>query len=131
MENLSNIQGEYQLFDQKLKERCWKDNLFFKEFKAEPLKVLNKLSDNGFKLRDGKKEIIVEDQTDPNKIYLNIPSRPNFDNFDDFVLTDEQLELVAGGIGPVIAISTLVWIGAGVIVGGTGIGLGIAWLASK
>lgn len=39
-------------------------------------------------------KFIVEDQTDTNIIYLNIPRKIDVD---DFELTDEQLEAVSGG----------------------------------
>lgn len=47
---------------------------------------------------DGEFEtnIVVEDQTDTNTIYLNIPQRPNLNNL-ELELTEEQLEMVSGG----------------------------------
>ena len=39
-------------------------------------------------------KIVVEDQTDTDIIYLNIPRKVNLN---DFELTDEQLERVSGG----------------------------------
>jgi len=42
-----------------------------------------------------EKEIIVEDQTDSSKIYLNIPQNINIS---DLELTEEELERVSGGI---------------------------------
>ena len=43
------------------------------------------------------KTLVFEDQTDPNAIYFNIPSIPNIDESE---LTEEQLEVVAGGGSP-------------------------------
>ena len=43
-----------------------------------------------------KTTIVVEDQTDVNTIYLNIPARPNLSNV-ELELTEEQLEMVSGG----------------------------------
>lgn len=45
-------------------------------------------------------DIVVEDQSNPNFIYLNIPVKPNLGNME---LTDEQLEVVAGGEVAVVA----------------------------
>ncbi|TWI03216.1 putative ribosomally synthesized peptide [Flavobacterium tiangeerense] len=38
--------------------------------------------------------IVVEEQSNPNYIYFNIPVKPNINEVE---LTDEQLELVSGG----------------------------------
>lgn len=50
-------------------------------------------------------QIIVEDQTDPNVIYINIPRQVDID---DVELTDEQLENVAGGVDPLTVIGGIV-----------------------
>ena len=46
-----------------------------------------------------KRSIVVEDQTDDSIIYFNIPAEPNLD---DLELSQDQLELVAGGGTPFI-----------------------------
>lgn len=39
-------------------------------------------------------DLVITDQTNSSKVYINIPPKPNFDNME---LSDEQLEVVAGG----------------------------------
>ena len=45
---------------------------------------------------DIKATLKVEDQTDFDTIYLNIPVKPNLNNI-ELELTEEQLEMVSGG----------------------------------
>ena len=63
------------------------------------------------------KKIVVEDQTESNVIYINIPQKVNIDEFE---LTEEQLETVSGGvawlavIGVVAAGAQIIdWVGQG------------------
>jgi hypothetical protein len=62
--------------------------------------------------------IIVEDQTSSSNIYMNIPAKPNYENFE---LTDEQLEVVAGGI---VVGTALVFTAVGVVALGGGVAVG-------
>ncbi len=70
--------------------------------------------------------IVVEDQTDANTIYLNIPPRPELN---DVELCEEELEQVSGGtsilgvecaviaavVGTVVAVAQIAeWVGEGV-----------------
>jgi len=71
-------------------QKCWEDESFKQELVANPAKAIEKLSGKPF---DSKgKKVIVHDQTNPNEIHLNIPANPN-----DMELTEEELEMVAGG----------------------------------
>ena len=75
--------------------KSWRDNDFKKEFVNSPLKVIkNELSEE-FTLNENL-NLIVEDQTDPNIIYLNIPKQTEVLD-EHFELSDEQLEMVSGG----------------------------------
>jgi len=114
--------SELNVFMQDLTEKCWKDQQFFDDLIASPLETLKKTTGNVFDLGDHFTDVKVEDQTDPDTIYLNISAKPDFDNL---VLTDEQLEMVAGGI-LMISAATLGWIVAGVIVGGVTTGVVVA-----
>jgi hypothetical protein len=60
--------------------------------------------------------VVVEDQTNPSIIYLNIPAKPDYSNIE---LTDEQLEVIAGGeIGIALGIGIgLAALGGGIAVG--------------
>jgi len=59
-----------------------------------PKETIESVLESKFELEEGHR-IVVEDQTDESIIYLNIPRKVNLDEFE---LTDEQLEMVAGGI---------------------------------
>jgi hypothetical protein len=59
--------------------------------------------------------LVAVDQSDPDCVYLNIPSEPNLD---ELQLTDEQLEAVAGGGTPFFVIT----VGAATVTIGRGIG---------
>jgi hypothetical protein len=72
-------------------EKCWKDETFKQEFLENPVKIMEKLSGQTMNL-EGRKVIAV-DQTDSSTVYINIPADPN-----DVVLTDAELEVVAGGV---------------------------------
>jgi hypothetical protein len=73
--------------------KCWENTSFKDELVASPVKTLEKYSGQKLNLPTGK-ELVVVDQMDPTKLYINIPSKPTID---DLELTDEQLELVSGG----------------------------------
>ena len=66
--------------------------------------------------------LVVNDQTDTSIGYINIPPKPNYD---DMELSDEQLEVVAGG--EVVLIAALIGLGGAVIGAAGGIaGAGIS-----
>jgi hypothetical protein len=74
---------------------------------------------------DENVKIVVRDQTDASTAYINIPRQPDIDALE---LTDEQLEMVAGGditLGVV-----LVYAGCSLLVGAA-IGLGAAYIANN
>ena len=79
------------LIQKALESASFKDKLV-----SNPLETINQFTENTISLV-GKQHIVVEDQTDSNTIYFNIPSRPNFNELE---LTEEQLEMVSGGITP-------------------------------
>lgn len=75
-------------------EKAWTDSQFKHQLVNNPTKTISKFvgKELGNKMPNGK-ELIVMDQTDESKFYLNIPARPTYEE----ELTDQQLELVAGG----------------------------------
>lgn len=73
--------------------KAWKDDNFKKELLNSPHEAIRKFTDRSLDF-DGKKKIIVEDQTDKNKIYINLPQKLDFENME---LSEEQLEKIAGG----------------------------------
>lgn len=77
------------------------ENESFKErLINEPLETIESFTGKKLDLI-GNVKLIVEDQTNPDKIYLNIPRKLDLDNFE---LSDEQLEVVSGGEAVVMAI---------------------------
>ena len=72
--------------------RAWEDENFKMELIAKPLETINQFTNS--KLDFGGKNLIIEDQSDSNNIYINIPPKIDFENME---LSDEQLETIAAG----------------------------------
>ena len=77
----------------KLLDKAWEDDGFKADLISNPEEVIKNATGEMFDLPDGK-TIEVVDQTDPNKVYFNLSPKPDMDEIE---LTDEQLELIAGG----------------------------------
>ena len=78
---------------QELVQKAWESATFKEQLINNPKETISEFSEVRF---NEKANIEVEDQTDTNIIYLNIPrSREKLDL--DLELTDEQLEQVSGG----------------------------------
>nr|WP_294924933.1 NHLP leader peptide family RiPP precursor [uncultured Flavobacterium sp.] len=102
-----------------LVEKAWESAAFKDQLLKNPLATIQEFTNEKFSLPDNKR-IVVEDQSDESVIYFNIPAQPNFDEFE---LTDEQLETIAGG--EVAATAGLVLACIGLFGAGVGIGLAI------
>ncbi len=74
-------------------QKAWDDADFKKELTANPVSAIEKLTGNKFSTSTGK-TLVVTDQSDESRVYINIPTKPNMDNLE---LSEEELELVAGG----------------------------------
>lgn len=83
-----------QEFHNELIRKAWSDSNFKDQLINEPLEAISLVRGNKPELPEGTK-VLVEDQTDDTKIFLNIPRKVNLD---DFELADEEMEAVAGGI---------------------------------
>ncbi|MGH1387219.1 NHLP leader peptide family RiPP precursor [Kordia sp.] len=81
-------------------QKSWEDDAFKQELIANPVKVIESIIGEPLDLDEGK-TIIVNDQTDASNVYINIP--PQLD-LDDVELTEEQLEIIAGGGDPPSAV---------------------------
>ncbi|WNJ16385.1 NHLP leader peptide family RiPP precursor [Pontibacter sp. G13] len=81
-----------QLISQIIK-RSWEDDSFKNALMANPEATIQETFGTTLDTKAGA-TIQVSDQTSPDHVYLNIPPKPDYDQLE---LTDEQLELVAGG----------------------------------
>lgn len=95
--------------------KIWSDSAFKAEFLKDPRQIMEKFT--GQKLNIPEKiSLVAEDQSNPSFIYLNIPRKIDLSNFE---LTDEQLEIVAGGE---IGITGAILLGLGAAAIGVGVG---------
>lgn len=101
-----------------LAEKCWENSEFKDKLINNPRVEIENLLGTNINLPENKK-IVIEDQTDNNFIYFNIPQKPDFSNIE---LSDEQLEAVAGGE---IGITGWILIGGAVLLAGGAVGYGI------
>lgn len=101
-----------------LAQKAWENSAFKEQLIKNPTATIEQIT--GISQATINKKIVVEDQTDESIIYLNIPAKINYDELE---LTEEQLEMIAGGLTPVAAVACYAV--------GVGIGLGLCWLASK
>ena len=88
---------------QSVLSEAWNNPSFKQELIANPTDAINRLTGENFSLPEGK-TLEVCDQSNSDKVYLNIPQQPDFDNVE---LTDDQLEEVAGGRIPAIYIKEI------------------------
>ena len=90
---LTEKQQKLQEFLSSIYKKVWEDEKFKQELIANPIATLNVFTGKEASFPNDKK-LVVEDQTNPNYIYLNIPKKPNLE---DIELNEEQLEMIAGG----------------------------------
>ncbi|MEA5427832.1 MULTISPECIES: NHLP leader peptide family RiPP precursor [Arcicella] len=97
-----------------LAQKAWESSAFKEQLIENPISTIESVT--GQKMQSDIK-IIVEDQTDTSKIYLNIPRKIEIDELE---LTDEQLETVAGGTDLITGIALGVILVAGAYYAGKG-----------
>ncbi len=73
--------------------KAWEDAEFKRDLLLHPKEAIERLTGAEVVLPEGK-ELIVVDQTDQSKVYVNIPAEPEIRSAE---LTEEQLEIIAGG----------------------------------
>jgi hypothetical protein len=73
--------------------KAWEDIDFRKSLLTDPIIAIENLTGAKIIIPEGK-TLVVNDQTDKSRVYMNIPSEPNIE---DIELTEEQLEIIAGG----------------------------------
>lgn len=98
-----------------LAQKAWESASFKEQLIKNPVAAIEQVT--GKDLSDLNRRIVVEDQTDSSVIYINIPAKIDFNELE---LTEEQLEMIAGGITPVL----------GAYAVGVAIGVGACWVAS-
>jgi len=81
---------------QRVLSEAWNNPSFKAELMTNPEEAVKSLTGESFSLPKGK-TLEICDQSNPSKVYLNIPVKPDLSNV---ILTDEQLEEVAGGNVP-------------------------------
>ena len=98
-----------------LTQKAWESSTFKEQLIENPVSTIESIT--GQKMPSDIK-VIVEDQTNPSYIYLNIPRKVNFDELE---LSDEQLEMVAGGSDIILGVVGFV-VAVAVGVGGYEVG---------
>ncbi|GAA3522349.1 hypothetical protein GCM10022393_41120 [Aquimarina addita] len=115
---LTENQEKAQDILQQIFTNAWENDTFKEELIADPVVSIEKIT--GKKCNTEGTKVIIEDQTDSNIVFLNIPRKPDFENLQ---LTDEQLEIVAGGI--VAGTAGIALAIVGLFAAGVGIGIAI------
>ena len=79
-------------------ENAWENPEFKKHLIDNPSKTISNFTGRELnsKMTDGR-ELVVVDQSDEKKYYLNIPVKPQL----DMLLNEKELDLVAGGGEPI------------------------------
>jgi hypothetical protein len=61
--------------------KAWEDSNFRKELIADPVTAIEKLTGVKIVLPEGK-TLVIADQTDKSKVFVNIPSEPEMENME-------------------------------------------------
>lgn len=101
--------SQEQKLNAQVVQNAWDDVQFKNQLIANPLETMEKLTGHKINLPAGKKLVVI-DQTDESTVYFTIPRKVDMSTLE---LTEEQLEMVAGGITPTIIPA----IGYGICVG--------------
>jgi hypothetical protein len=83
-----------QVFLQRLTKKVKEDPRFKKKLMENPTEVIETFLGSRVTLPKGMK-IVVVDQTDPSTIFINLPS---IQSTEDVELSEEQLDVVSGGV---------------------------------
>ena len=101
-----NITQGQKLYEE-IVQKAWDDAQFKNNLMANPAETIEKFTGNKFSVPAGQ-TLVIKDQTDESIIYLNIPRKVDISELE---LTDEQLEMVAGGTDAIF------WVGVGIGIG--------------
>jgi hypothetical protein len=89
-------------------QKAWENAQFMSELMANPVETMEKFTGNKISLPEGQKLVVI-DQTNESTVYFNIPRKIDINSLE---LTEEQLEMVAGGLTP-----TFIALGYGIMAG--------------
>jgi hypothetical protein len=87
------MENKKQEILQTIISKAWEDTNFRKALISNPIAEIEKLTGVKVDLPEGR-ELVIMDQTDKSKVYVNIPAEPDMENME---LSEEQLENIAGG----------------------------------
>jgi hypothetical protein len=95
---------------QQLVEKAWESATFKEQLIANPAQTIAEFTGSSSELLKNT-NFVVEDQSDADTIFINIPINPNSEAME---LSDEQLDQVSGGelavLGTIAAVATLAYI---------------------
>lgn len=110
MKYTKEAQDKGQEIYQQLVEKAWESATFKEQLIANPRQTIGEFTGSSSEFL-ANTNFIVEDQSDADIIYINIPKDPNSETME---LTDEQLDQVSGGewviVGAVAAVVTLAYV---------------------
>ena len=78
---------------QSVLSKAWEDQTFRKKLIEDPVNTIENFTGVKIIMPEGK-TLVVIDQSDNSKVYMNIPVEPDLENME---LTEDQLENIAGG----------------------------------
>ena len=107
--NYSSQQGQELM--NSLITKCWEDDAFKKSLINAPVETIEKLTGKTLNLPKGVR-VVVNDQTNPSFVHLNIPSKVDVN---DLELTEKELEAISGGF--IVIGTALALVGAGISIG--------------
>lgn len=110
MRNVEEITKGKKLLEL-VKAKAQKDIEFREELIKYPKNTLEKIP--GVRLKKSSVNVVVENQMNPNFVYLNIPRKVDID---DYELTDDELESISGGTS-IFGIECAVIIAGAAIIG--------------
>lgn len=96
---------------QELVSKAWESEEFKQRLIADPKAVIAEVTGEASPNKNLK--IVVEDQTNPDVVYINIPHKVTFDSVE---LSEQELEMVSGGGTSQNGWNPIKWIGTGIAV---------------